>query len=83
MDELDLTFVPQAVEKIGTGQEKVLELLQAIQGHFGYLPGEALLCLKIWDPHPGKLVRREGQPIVHDRDPHAIGDLRDADLYRR
>ena len=42
MDELDLTFVPQAVEKIGTGQEKVLELLQAIQGHFGYLPGEAL-----------------------------------------
>ena len=42
MDELDMTFVPQAVEKIGTGQEKVLEILQAIQGHYGYLPKEAL-----------------------------------------
>jgi len=42
MDELDLTFVDQAVEKIGTGKEKVLELLQAVQGHFRYLPNEAL-----------------------------------------
>jgi len=42
MDELDLTFVPEAVEKIGTGPEKVLEILQAIQGHYGYLPREAL-----------------------------------------
>ena len=42
MDELDLTFVPEAVEKIGTGPEKVLEILQAIQGHYGYLPKEAL-----------------------------------------
>ncbi|MCH7556176.1 MAG: NAD(P)H-dependent oxidoreductase subunit E [Planctomycetes bacterium] len=42
MDELDLTFVDQAVEKIGTGPEKVLGLLQAVQKHFGYLPNEAL-----------------------------------------
>ena len=42
MDKLDLTFVEQAVEKIGTGAEKVLELLQAVQGNFGYLPNEAL-----------------------------------------
>jgi len=42
MDELDLTFVSEAVEKIGTGQEKVLEILQALQGHYGYLPTEAL-----------------------------------------
>ncbi len=42
MDELDLTFVAQAVEKIGAGEEKVLEILQAIQGHLGYLPTEAL-----------------------------------------
>jgi NADH-quinone oxidoreductase subunit F len=42
MDELDLTFVEQAVEKIGSGPEKVLELLQAVQGNFGYLPNEAL-----------------------------------------
>ena len=37
-----MTFVDEAVDKIGTGQEKVLELLQAVQGHFGYLPEEAL-----------------------------------------
>ena len=42
MDEVDLTFVDKAVERIGTGNEKVLEILQAIQGHYGYLPGEAL-----------------------------------------
>jgi NADH:ubiquinone oxidoreductase subunit F (NADH-binding)/NADH:ubiquinone oxidoreductase subunit E/Pyruvate/2-oxoacid:ferredoxin oxidoreductase delta subunit len=42
MSELDLIFVDRAVEKIGTGEEKVLELLQAVQGHFGYLPEEAL-----------------------------------------
>jgi len=42
MDELDLTFVEQAVDKIGTGPEKVLEILQAVQGRFGYLPEEAL-----------------------------------------
>ena len=42
MDEIDLTFVDQAVERIGSGAEKVLEILQAIQGHFRYLPDEAL-----------------------------------------
>jgi NADH-quinone oxidoreductase subunit F len=42
MEQLDLTFVDQVVEKAGTGKEKVLEILQAIQGHYGYLPDEAL-----------------------------------------
>jgi NADH-quinone oxidoreductase subunit F len=42
MEQVDLTFVEQAIERIGTGPEKVLELLQTIQGHFGYLPAEAL-----------------------------------------
>ena len=42
MDELDLTFVDQTVERVGSGPEKVLEILQAIQGHYGYLPKEAL-----------------------------------------
>ena len=37
-----MTFVDQAVEKIGSGPEKVLEILQAVQGNFGYLPNEAL-----------------------------------------
>ena len=42
MEPLDLTFVDEVVGKVGTGKEKVLELLQAIQGHYGYLPKEAL-----------------------------------------
>lgn len=42
MNELDLTFIDKTVEKIGTGSENVLAILQAIQGHFGYLPTEAL-----------------------------------------
>ncbi len=42
MDEPDLTFVEGIIEKIGTGPEKVLPILQAIQTHFGYLPKEVL-----------------------------------------
>ncbi|UCD51521.1 MAG: NAD(P)H-dependent oxidoreductase subunit E, partial [Phycisphaerales bacterium] len=42
MDEVDLTFVDQTVEQIGTGTDKVLALLQALQGRYGYLPSEAL-----------------------------------------
>jgi len=42
MDEVDLTFVDQAVEQIGTGTDKVLALLQSLQGHYGYLPSDAL-----------------------------------------
>jgi len=37
-----LTFVDRAIEKIGTSEEKVLEILQAIQNRFGYLPQDAL-----------------------------------------
>ncbi len=42
MDEMDLTFVEEAIERIGTGKEKVLEVLQELQRHYGYLPEEAL-----------------------------------------
>jgi len=42
VDDLDLTFVDQAIERIGTEPEKVLEILQAMQGHYGYLPQQAL-----------------------------------------
>ena len=42
MDELDLTFVDQAVDEIGAGAENVLVILQAVQGRYGYLPEEAL-----------------------------------------
>jgi NADH:ubiquinone oxidoreductase subunit F (NADH-binding)/NADH:ubiquinone oxidoreductase subunit E len=42
MDELDLTFVDQTIEQLGTGSEKVLAILQALQSHYGYLPDEAL-----------------------------------------
>ncbi len=42
IEELDLTFVDETVARVGAGQEKVLELLQAIQSHYGYLPQAAL-----------------------------------------
>ena len=42
METIDIKFVDEAVSRIGKGGEKVLELLQAIQGHYGYLPKEAL-----------------------------------------
>jgi len=42
MSELNLTFVDKAIERIGGGKEKVLEILQVVQGEFGYLPTEAL-----------------------------------------
>jgi len=42
VDDLDLTFVDKAVDRIGTGEEKVLEILQTLQNNFGYLPKEAL-----------------------------------------
>lgn len=42
MEELDLTFIEETVKRVGVGKEKVLEILQAIQGHYGYLPDEAL-----------------------------------------
>jgi NADH:ubiquinone oxidoreductase subunit F (NADH-binding)/NADH:ubiquinone oxidoreductase subunit E len=42
MSELDLTFVDRTVEEIGAGSENVLRILHAVQGHFGYLPREAL-----------------------------------------
>ena len=42
METVDLTFVDEAVAGIGSGEDKVLEILQALQGHYGYLPVEAL-----------------------------------------
>jgi len=57
MGQLDLTFVEQAVARIGTEKEKVLEILQALQGHFGYLPREALerVC-ELTDITPASIV---------------------------
>ncbi len=42
MDGVDLKFVASSVERIGTGRQKILELLQAVQEQYGYLPQEAL-----------------------------------------
>jgi len=42
MVELDLTFVDETIERIGGGRENVLEILQALQGYYGYLPEAAL-----------------------------------------
>ncbi len=53
MSDLDLTFVDQCVDRIGKAPRFVLPLLQAIQGHYGYLPTEALeyLCT-VSECHP-------------------------------
>jgi len=42
MEELDLTFVDRTVDEIGAGSENALRILHALQGHFGYLPRQAL-----------------------------------------
>ncbi|KKL08169.1 hypothetical protein LCGC14_2578540, partial [marine sediment metagenome] len=42
LNELDLTFVDSTVEQIGSGKAEVLEILQAIQDHYGFLPQLAL-----------------------------------------
>jgi NADH-quinone oxidoreductase subunit F len=40
---VDLSFVDEAVERIGRTPDAVIPILQAMQDHYGYLPGEALL----------------------------------------
>jgi len=42
MEVVDLNFVDETVSRVGTTPDKVLEILQAIQSHYGYLPAEAL-----------------------------------------
>ncbi|HUU21924.1 MAG TPA: NADH-quinone oxidoreductase subunit NuoE [Phycisphaerae bacterium] len=42
MTDVDLTFVDEAVERIGTGREGLIPILQALQGRYGWLPEEAL-----------------------------------------
>ena len=39
---VDLTFVEEAVERIGRAPDAVIPILQAVQDHYGYLPEEAL-----------------------------------------
>ncbi len=41
-EQIDLTFADRTIERLGTSPDKVLEILQAIQNHYGYLPKEAL-----------------------------------------
>jgi len=57
MEKQELTFVDKTVERIGTGKEKVLEIAQSIQDHFGYLPEEALerVC-ELTDITPASIV---------------------------
>ena len=42
MADVDLKFVDEAVQRLGRGRERVIPILQAIQGHYRYLPREAL-----------------------------------------
>jgi NADH-quinone oxidoreductase subunit F len=40
--ELDLAFVDQTLDRLGRKPERILPVLQALQRHYRYLPGEAL-----------------------------------------
>lgn len=40
--DVDLAFVDQAIERLGTAPDAVIPLLQAIQDHYGWLPEPAL-----------------------------------------
>ncbi len=40
--ELDLVFVDQALDRLGRSPDKILPVLQVLQRHYRYLPGEAL-----------------------------------------
>jgi NADH-quinone oxidoreductase subunit F len=98
MGHLDLTFVEQAIARIGTGQDKVLEILQALQSHFGYLPEEALerVC-ELTDITPASIVgvstfynqfrhQPAGQHIIHicvGTACHVKGAQRVYDAFRR
>ena len=42
MCDVDLTIVEEIVGRVGTSEDKVLGILQALQGEFGYLPQTAL-----------------------------------------
>jgi NADH-quinone oxidoreductase subunit F len=42
MEQIDLKFVDQCALNIGTECGKVLQILQALQNHYGYLPKQAL-----------------------------------------
>ncbi len=46
MNELDLSFVEVVVERIGRGRDALIPILHALQGHYRYLPEQALrrLC---------------------------------------
>ena len=43
MKPVDLTFVEEAIERIGKTPDSVIPILQAMQEHYGYLPEEALV----------------------------------------
>ncbi|MBN1127252.1 MAG: NAD(P)H-dependent oxidoreductase subunit E [Sedimentisphaerales bacterium] len=57
MQEIDLTYVESCVAEIGTTEDKVLPILQALQAHYGYLPKPALqhVC-KITDITPASIT---------------------------
>ncbi|MCC6123493.1 MAG: NAD(P)H-dependent oxidoreductase subunit E [Pirellulales bacterium] len=48
MPEIDLQFVDEAIARLGNRRDVVIPLLQAIQGHYRYVPREAIewICLQ-------------------------------------
>ncbi len=42
MSQIDTTFVDRAIERLGKGREKLIAILQAVQGNYNWLPPQAL-----------------------------------------
>jgi len=42
ISDVDLSFVAELIGRLGRGKKQLIPILQAIQGHYGYLPQEAL-----------------------------------------
>jgi NADH:ubiquinone oxidoreductase subunit F (NADH-binding)/NADH:ubiquinone oxidoreductase subunit E/NAD-dependent dihydropyrimidine dehydrogenase PreA subunit len=57
MEQIDLTYVDKCVAGIGTERGKVLEILQALQARYGYLPRPALerVC-ELTEITPGQIT---------------------------
>ncbi len=77
MPDLDLQFVDETIARLGGRREVVIPLLQAIQGHYRYVPREAIerVCART-EITPGEITgvatfytqfrhRPVGKHIIH------------------
>src|SRR5436190_12816497 len=96
--KVDLTYVEEAVARIGRGPDAVIPILQALQDHYGYLPDAALnrVCQEteitpasitgvgsFYDMFRHKPVGRHLVRVCHGTACHVTGAERVEDALRR